>query len=591
MRRNVLTILGLTALVITLVVVLGPSMTEVSTATPTHAESIPVRTPEPTWRAKPTRPEPTKSIGVVGKAVDSVTSQHLGVRITLIDVLGRTYIPTTDRSGYDGFDVVFRPDYEPQSVRVEVVDAVERYADALIPASVKDGRIDLGVVQFLPPPRVWFWRDAEHKVQCGVIHSYRLSQDTGRVLSEGRTPSNARNGYLMESGHWLVAARNGDSYDFQEVDVVPGANHFVVPERAIVAESLKIVVRTPGGISPPRLEWDIAQEGPHGVGVYVAGGSLSQGESPDCRLVAGTYTIGVKPDYDKEWTTRELVLSEGEQPGPIEFEVADSPCIRVRVTRSGVPVAGKKVRLDQGELERVDRPRMVPTNERGEAYFGGLREWRYYVHGLGQWYDMPSATAKAGEVVDILIDLDRRTGAVVRATLEFERNHADEVPYIAEVVSLEDSSRASVRLKGGKFELRDVPYGRYEFVVRPNSVSASLRRYPFVVTQAEHDFRFELAIRTLTATLPDWVDSDSGFEVYYFQESAEHWVGLSFNSPPIHCDALPPGTYMLCIRQHRKLVAWGTADLTESDCPDVFWHELISMDQWPDDIPHPPFDK
>jgi hypothetical protein len=49
MRRNVLTILGITALVITLVVVLGPSMTEISTSTPTRANSIPIKSPESNW--------------------------------------------------------------------------------------------------------------------------------------------------------------------------------------------------------------------------------------------------------------------------------------------------------------------------------------------------------------------------------------------------------------------------------------------------------------------------------------------------------------------------------------------------------------
>jgi hypothetical protein len=590
MRRNVLTILGLTALVITLVVFLGPSMTEVSTTEPIRAKSIPIKSPEPTWEPKPTLPEPTKRVTVVGSAVDAVTGRPLKVRLILFDVVGRKYVPAIDRSDDDGFEMEFLPAFEPQSVDVQVVDAVESYPVAVVPANVQDGRIDLGVVKFLPPPRVWFWRDSEHEIQCGEIHTYRFYPDIGRFDSGGRNWGNAREGYVMDSGRWLVAVRNGDAFELQEFDLVPGPNHVVVPEGAIVADPLKVVARTPSGISPPWLQWSIHQVGPYGIQRYVAGGSLSEGESPDCRLVAGTYQVRVRPNYDNEWTSHELVLNDGDTPGPLEFEIPDAPCIRVRVTRSGLPVVGKKVALEQGEFERIDR-RMVPTNERGEAYFAGLEEWRYYLHGLGQWYRMPSATAKAGEVVDLFVDLDRRTGAIVRGNLEFERRHQDEVPHIAELVSLEDDSRASVRIKSGKFELRDVPNGKYEFVVRPTSMRAGVRRYPFVVTQAVHDLKFEFTIHTLTATMPDWVDSASGFEIYYLLDTAGHWVGESFSGSLMHFDALPPGKYTLCIRQARKLIAWGTADLTESDCHDVFWHKLISLDQWPDDMPEPPFNR
>ncbi|MCA8936600.1 MAG: hypothetical protein KDB68_10420 [Planctomycetes bacterium] len=631
MRREIITILIMTALVVTAVAVLGPRMTSLSSGTPERAESIPL-SPKPEIKGQAQdrpehQPQPVRSKdGVIRVTpIDEVTGERIpGVYAAVTAIFDDSSLLESTRgaSADQALELIVQSGQIRLSLSVfshlewrsdplqlesgQVLDLGRVSLTPLVPITLKNPDAKDWSISSVDVVRTWPLPSALEAASIGQSVSVHAGQIALRLPPgkyRGRIPSVRGSPYsYADEGRLPVSFDYSRTFRFEvkvgDEDVVVSFDEDM-PEQSVVCS----VRNMDGEVPRPVWVWAISKDALFGDEVVAAalsdeaGAALLRGLRPGrVAIVAGREEYARETDSgsmrslklvpDAETAPQTLAVREYAWDGTTTDQSVGR--LEVVVTDRGRPVEGARLyRQSRHGNERQRGGWVGPHSDaEGRIVLEAARTGDY-------WFDVSLATCrefffkvKPGGTMKGQIEvhpegttsvsgtLIKGENASVWANLELERTGHQHIPQLIPLRLSND----------GSFQLRDVPPGSHRVAVWFGEENTRAYFPLKVAGEDEHRWTGSLKSYPVTVSVP------AGKEHLIKPEYSLHLVerggvehelkSIVWDNSQAKISEVWPGIYRLEFRSHES--SWISDEFTVSDAAVrvTEWKEAASP-SWP----------
>jgi len=620
MRRDIISILVITAIVVTATLLIGPLSRQKLAPGYRVSDSIPIEADGRGPLAEPSR-RPSGNAAPIDIR-ENLNPPLVTVRGQVIDeewgVGAPAYVglcwSTYGRNQYSDFratqdDGTFHNNFELLFVNYQVVvcnspDFPERGVKSRIYGG-DESDIDVGELRIATTrkPRLLTFKGSKSVGYERALEVWKIEGDTRQMIARGHQ--------TFPPGKYVLRLIAGDRAWYKEIDCSKGPVEIEAgyPDRSAAAAST-IVAKIGGSPNVGILNGDIKIERKdpfefwtvtRAGRVFDSPGTLTCGPLP-----AGTYRVTVS--YPSPYVAGRLV---GELPVPFElvlgtgekstfhFEPFRYGDIHARVTRRGQPVPNYELAMYQ-DIAYSGRPewKTATTDEAGLAHFGAM-EWMAGVFLVqNNWKREHIVTAGQTDTNVIWIELEPEGTVRLSGRLqavppsEFEGRP---------VIGLESKSGdLPIRLDcddDNGFDISGVPTGTYVMEVGWRSsthVKQPLNKSIYTLDLSEPgrvERVFEIGFGAFSAGFEelagvDWAQSTA--YVKSLDDPNAEWRVMLPAGGVLESGRVPAGRYLIALMNLRRIRAYAEIEIRNVEKTEVEWNELLNPKDWPKHFPEPP---
>lgn len=618
MRRDVITILAITAIVVVATLVVAPQLSQIEFGKSEPANSIPIAPQreehKPLAEPSDLRNKPKKQfVHVKGTLTYEEWGCPVSGSVHLEWEIGtQSFTSSSAAVASDGIiDLQF--DRPPFPFRVVVSNSRYQPTDTWESATFDANTVNLGEVRIdveVPPVLLKFSRHYGETRPDGHVKIYSVATDPPTFVAD--------EGDSIAPGRYLVRYTGVTPTWYKEVEV---GSDFTTVELPIQGDyfgaHVQVVLHPPIEAPPMRAVVSLHALEPYGFRRRVERDTTNRtGEMFIPWVAKGRYIVTV--DYGDPMLSRDTILSPNEktvqtaevevlEPGTqcVEFDGYVLGDVSVLVTRRGEPVRGHEVSVS-GSGDYAARPfrRKATTDDDGLASFGVLKWETARIEISNNWRSHVGVPGTRESANAVHVELQPEGTGNLSARLKVA-----EGVNIRKGLSLtltHDETGESRRIKssaGDQFSLQGLPLGHYHLRAewRTSPVWYAERfqtmNWHFRIDSPELlELQFSIAHGAAEADISPFVDPrhepkyETRLSLYSYQESQTGWLHLSPSEAEEFCRRLAPGRYALLVSTIHatdvfRRVAYAIVEVEAGQTTRVSWKVLPGLETWPDEVP------
>jgi len=610
MRRDIITILAITVVVIASTLLIGPQISRIQFGVSEPTKSIPIPISDdkrrPLADGSQHDVQANKDVSVVGTIVDADWGARIGGSVTLEYELGEsTYSLPPKHVGSDGeIDVKLPSPAVP--FRVVVYDRELGLDSGWTSDVVRSNDVDLGEVRIpvsQKPVLLRFSRHYGETIPDGFVNIWNLATDPPTLVAKEAEP--------IPPGRYLVRYTKVIPTWYQEVEFgKDGTTVRLPPQLDLEYSSIDVALIPAIEAFPITTHVRVEALEEYGFrrevrsGRTSSDGTVSFGLLPPGRYEVSADFAEVSGDDNSGETESKVVELGKSETQRVEFAAYTSGSVSAQVTKCGVPVQDRAVNLCRkaGGSKQAPRQMVRITDDNGMAYFGVL-PWEQAEFRLeNNWRESNPIPPTRGTTNHVLVELQppgtghlsgrlKAVGGVeMRGKLSLTLTH-DETGE-SRTVEADDAHR---------FEMVGLPFGHYhlraEWRLSSNWKEGRLRSLNWffrVQRQEPLEPEFQVNYGTISGSVEPFLDRRMKPEykafvwIYSYQEKDVGWYMVRHQGGVLVEEDLAPGRYVVLVCRgwepaaYTELVVEGGATVKAS------WKFFSNGETLPEDVPEAP---